>query len=151
MCQVWRHGPKDHHGEDLRLHLLSERRAGHRPARPRHRVQLQPDLPPEPESREEASAEGDRHRSLFLSGLSWYLKAGRSSGNLNLENEAAVVVTVSMLTCQDEMKHQCWFRLSRSECLLRPLPSYFRKVSDHHSRTQEALLHFLQTPAELLL
>lgn len=56
--QIWRHGPKDHHGEALRLRLLPERRAGHRPARPRHRVQFQPHLPPEPESREEASAEG---------------------------------------------------------------------------------------------
>lgn len=62
MAQIWRHGAKDHHGEDLRLHLLSERRAGHRSSGSCHRVQLQPNLPPEPESREETSTEGDEHK-----------------------------------------------------------------------------------------
>lgn len=57
--QIWGHGTKDHHGEDLRLRLFSERGFGHRSARSRHRLQLQPNLPPEPESREETSAEGD--------------------------------------------------------------------------------------------
>ena len=60
--QIRRHGTKDDHGEDLWLRVLAERRAGHRPARPRHRVQLQQDLPPEPEGREETSTEGDELR-----------------------------------------------------------------------------------------
>lgn len=57
--QIRGHGSKDHHGKDLWLHLLSEWGSGHRSARSRHRLQLQPDLPPEPESREETSAEGE--------------------------------------------------------------------------------------------
>ncbi|KAK7896734.1 hypothetical protein WMY93_022059 [Mugilogobius chulae] len=55
---IWGHGTKNHHGEDFRLNLLSEWSAGHRSACARHRVQLQPHLPPEPEGREEKSTEG---------------------------------------------------------------------------------------------
>lgn len=56
--QIWRHGAKDHRREDLWLHLLPQRRAGHRSARPCHRLQLQSHLPPEPEGRQAARSEG---------------------------------------------------------------------------------------------
>lgn len=56
--QIWRHGSKHHRREDLWIDLLSERRPGDRPSCTCHRVQLQPDLPPEPESGQEESTAG---------------------------------------------------------------------------------------------
>ena len=56
--QVRGHGPQHHCREDLWLHLLAERRPGDRASCARHRVQLQPHLPPKPESRQDASAAG---------------------------------------------------------------------------------------------
>lgn len=56
--QIWRHGAKDDRREDLWLHLLPQRRAGNRAARPRHRLQLQSHLPPEPEGWQAARSEG---------------------------------------------------------------------------------------------
>lgn len=56
--QLWWHGAQDNCWEDIWLHLLPERGAGHRSARSRHCFQLQPNLPPEPASRQAESAEG---------------------------------------------------------------------------------------------
>lgn len=58
--QIRRHGAQNDRREDLWLHLLPQRRAGDRPSRARHRVQLQSHLPPEPESRQAARSEGKR-------------------------------------------------------------------------------------------
>ena len=64
VLQVRRHGSEHHRGEDLRLDLLSQRRAGDRPAGAGHRVQLQPNLPPEPESGQDESAAGQTRGSV---------------------------------------------------------------------------------------
>lgn len=56
--QIRRHGAKDDCREDLRLHLLPERCAGDRSARPCYCLQLQSHLPPEPEGRQTPCSEG---------------------------------------------------------------------------------------------
>ena len=56
--QLRRHGAEVSLGQADRRHLLAVRRARHRPARPGHRLQLLPDLPPEPEGGQEEGAEG---------------------------------------------------------------------------------------------
>lgn len=58
MFQLRRHGAKNHRGEGVWIHMLPERRAGHRPARPCDRVELQPHLPPKPAGRETTSPKG---------------------------------------------------------------------------------------------
>jgi len=75
--QVRWHGAKNHRGEGVWLHMLSEWGAGHRLACPCHRVKLQPYLPPKPAGRETTSPEGTDtpppSASLFLSPLYLYL------------------------------------------------------------------------------
>lgn len=58
MLQVWWHGAKNHRGEGVWVHMLSEWGAGHRLACPCHSVKLQPYLPPKPAGRETTSPEG---------------------------------------------------------------------------------------------
>lgn len=59
--QVRGHGAADDSGEGCGRGVLAERSARHRPARPRHRVQFQPNLPPEPTSRQKEGAKGKHH------------------------------------------------------------------------------------------
>lgn len=57
--QIRRHGASHGPGQDHRGRVFPVRRAGDRPARPRHRVQLLQDLPSEPAGRQEKGTEGE--------------------------------------------------------------------------------------------
>ena len=63
-AQIRRHGSQDDCRQSGGRRLLAERSARHRAARARHRVQLQPHLPPEPAG---GQAESSKGKPIFSS------------------------------------------------------------------------------------